>query len=107
MRNVYVYEHYRPMRENDQLLITISNIDYVTESCGDVVKCSLYKDENIYRAILEDVAVRDIPRIVNDLVYYNHLPQPCNLSLYVIKTTGIRDLPVVIRDILENNLATS
>jgi hypothetical protein len=109
LKSVFVFEHYRPRNDGDQLLIEVSNIDYVTEGVNDAAwiesKGITYYDDSSVKLIAPQIDISEIPQLINDFIFHNKIEQPCTLSLYAIKTTGAKYLPVVIRNILEHNLS--
>ena len=110
LKSVFVFEYYRPQKDGDHLLIAVTNIDYVTESVEEAAwvnskEISCYDGDNYIKLVALSIDITEIPQIINDFIFHNKIEQPCNISLYAIKTTGVSYLPVVIRNILENNLS--
>jgi hypothetical protein len=107
---VYVTEHYRPVREKDQMLLRVENINYVTKAKHGAdwmkARCTShhYPSDGMIRIITNCFDIRDLPDFINDFVFYESISKPCNLTIYSLETMNIGALSTSIRDILENNL---
>ena len=107
--SVFVFEHYRPIKENDQMLMSVDNINYVKSNVHDLKwleeRVFEYRnDEDRNKIIVQKLDMTELVDIINDFIHHGHLVQPCNISVYAMRVINIGMLNIVIRDILERNL---
>jgi hypothetical protein len=107
---VYVFEHYRPTKEQDQMLLFIDGIDYVNKSISGEdwlqQRINFYSlnNEGRHKIILNTINLKDLPNFINDFIFYHKIEQPCDISLYALSVSNMSNLSVAIRNIIENNL---
>jgi hypothetical protein len=105
---VFVTEHYRPTKEEDQIFISIDNINYVKNAKHDLKwledRIFDYRTDDRSKIVMKKLDITELSDIANDFVYHGHLEQPCNISIYAWKATNIQMMWKSIRSILEHNL---
>jgi len=104
---VYVSEWYRPREENDEMLMFVDNINYVTEKIDEIEYNYTYyykEGDKRHKIIVNGMNMADLPKFINDFVFHHQILQPCNLSIHVLEIFNIKCLGIVIREILEHNL---
>jgi len=108
MKTVYVTEHHRPNKENDQMLLSIDNVYFVKNAIHDLKwlenRILDYRNDDRSKIIMMKLDITELNDIVNDFVYHGHLEQPCSVSIYAMRTTNINMLWEAIRNILDHNL---
>jgi hypothetical protein len=88
------------------MFIFVEGIDYAKESIHDFKWVeSRFKScdpgmVGYHQVIIESLDMKELPDLINDIVYRHKLSQPCNLSIYAKNVKNIQFRSVVIKDIL-------
>jgi hypothetical protein len=106
---VFLTEHYRPVREMDQMFTVVSGINFVKGPIHDKVwiesrYVEKYGSLAMNKIVINELDIKELPDIINDYVYYNNIQQPCELSIYALCVRNISSMNVVVRNIIEHNL---